>query len=212
MSLLQQYDFDALPYCDVEFDDVQMQARVRVAIEAEMQSLKPKAYLKHLPNPQLNFEQAPMAREAWQKTIQGLPPSDPEACAEALKDTRIATVPSSSSSSSGGPSASTDSLEEWKDALRAARVVVASNDAALETLDLMQASATGPPVWRHHNECTGDMRTAVSRQATILEEKVKDINAHRRSFQHAGAPDLQQIKRRRLAAVSRVNALRDALK
>ena len=71
MSILEEFEFDSLPYVDKEFEDPHMQAAVREAIAAEMRRFKPRrgGYISHLPYPSL--KRTPSIKSSMQSSPNG---------------------------------------------------------------------------------------------------------------------------------------------
>ena len=59
MELLKEYDFDALPYIDKEYDNPLVQDAVHQLISNEMRAFVPRNYISHLPYPKVRVVQSP---------------------------------------------------------------------------------------------------------------------------------------------------------
>ena len=53
---IRDYEFDALPYIDKDYEDPHIRAAVQSIIVAEMRKFTPRDYLANYPLPQLRFE------------------------------------------------------------------------------------------------------------------------------------------------------------
>lgn len=75
MNLLLEYDFDALPYLDNEYDHPEMQNLVHQLIAAEMRTFTPRSdYISHLPYPKSTLEKrSPILQHEMERMERKIP-------------------------------------------------------------------------------------------------------------------------------------------
>jgi len=182
MSILEEFEFDSLPYVDKEFEDPHMQAAVREAIAAEMRRFKPRrgGYISHLPYPSL--KRTPSIKSSMQSSPNG--------------DGNIYSPPTDI------PAPTSDSPTEWRQVNNSLKSRYEDTQSTL--LNMRVADEYGQAVLLASNTALNGNASAVSEyhQQALIE--VNRVNEQRAVEQARADQEIVALKRRRLGSLQRI--------
>lgn len=175
MNLLQEYDFDALPYLDREYDHPEVQAMVHAMIAAEMRTFTPRPdYLNHLPLPHsLTQSRTPIIEHEMSRMEKKIP-------MEQLDFSRY------NADRPNGQMA-TD-VQSWRKAVSNAKIQYENQCNRLMNLELLDMH--GGSLWLHHNQVTEGVVKQVENNVQNVKRKSDELNSLRKQEQEDVRPAL----------------------
>ena len=181
MNLLQEYDFDALPYLDSEYDHPAVQEQVHALIAAEMRTFTPRSdYLSHLPYPKSKLSsRSPILQNEMERMSKQLP-------LEQLDMSRYdAEKPQGQMEKD---------VQSWRKAVANAKVQYEHQSNRLINMELLEAH--GGPLWLQHNKAVDGMQKQVDMNIQGIKRKCDDINSLRKQEQEHVRPALENMSRK----------------
>jgi hypothetical protein len=188
MSLLNQYDFDSLPYIDKEYDHPIVQNAVLELIQEEMNimSKEPKKdYLLHLPLPINLINNQPymnstILQKEYDRKINNISMSK-------VDITRYDVQPP------------VDVLEKdvqaWRSSINNAKSQLEHQLNRSMNLELADKNIT--PMWLEYNSSLEGLDNNINLKTTILKRKIDLINSTRKIEQETSFNELEKMKKRR---------------
>jgi pre-mRNA-splicing factor SPF27 len=194
VNLLQEYDFDSLPYIDKEYDHPMVSQAVHSLIEEEMKTFRPPAdkYLGHLPYPELkkfDYNRSPPTTKGavdlsrYPEDINKLAP---------MKGTN-----------------QHNDIGAWQDAIDNAKVVIEHERNRLMNIDVR--SAMHAPVWLRHNELREGSIAALQTEGVMTRKDIDTVNRKRKERQEDVGGELSEMTWKRDQAIAKSWAIRKTL-
>lgn len=171
MDLLREYEFDALPYIDKEYDHPLVQEAVHKLISDEMRTFKPQNYLHHLPYPQLKH----------------LNDSIPPQPLPKIDTTRYLVE--------GPPPALEKDVNAWRKSINNAKSQIEHQTNNIINLELFEKNSAS--VWLEYNESLEGSTKYVHTLTNNLKRKIDTINAQRKVEQETARFDLGRTLQKR---------------
>lgn len=179
MNLIKEYDFDALPYIDKDYDIPEVRDSVHALIVAEMRSFAPANYLEYLPCPQLNLK-SPVLKSELARVAKG-------GGAVKVDMTRYEALQPEG--------ALENDLQAWKKSLSNIKSQFENQSNRLLNLELNEAHAA--KVWLHHNKALEGTESYFLKQTEKLKTRIEEINLARKTSQENILPTLLQLNYKR---------------
>lgn len=195
MNLLLEYDFDALPYLDSEYDHPEVQNMVHSLIAAEMREFTPRAdYLSHLPYPQSNLASRSSILANEMKRMEKQLPM------EQLDFSRY-----SAEAPQGQMSAD---VQSWRKAVSNAKVQFEHQNNRLMNLELLDVH--GGSLWLHHNQTTEGVQKQVDERLQVIKRKSDELNSLRKQEQEEVRPALMNMNMKSNHALMKAWAIKQS--
>jgi hypothetical protein len=224
MNFINQYDLDALPYVDNEYDEPYMQAIVNNLILEEMRQFSPSNdYLSHLPAYyEPSFGNSEALKTAYERAVassSGAGAENSDKC-DVLKRYQPVSVQSPEG-------ALAKDLQAWRRNLANAKVQCEYNANYLMNLEiqveLMQkqfGEAAAPPaggnglsaLWLQHVNALGDLfEKSLVAQQSAQKRKIDEVNRTRYNEQVRVRSELVKLHKRRCVALENAGQILTAL-
>jgi hypothetical protein len=181
MNLLLEYDFDALPYLDNEYDHPDIQNMVHSLIAAEMRTFTPRSdYLSHLPCPQSNLaarssilqnEMDRMERQIPMEKLDMTRYNVDQPQGQMYKD-----------------------VQSWRKTVASAKIQLEYQNNRLMNLELLDVH--GASLWRHHNQAMEGVQNQVDLTVQGVKRKSDELNSLRKHEQEEVRPALMNMNRK----------------
>ena len=169
---------DALPYIDKEFNDPDMQVRVRALIQEEMRSFKPETdYLAKWPMYEPSFDANPLLQAEWIRV-----------CSEAP----MSKIDTSRYQLEAPPPGLAKDPDAWRRAIDNAQAQLENQGTRLGNLELLQQH--GAKLWLASLNQTEAASRALAREEADLTARIDSINRKRKADQLQAAPQLARLE------------------
>mmetsp|Transcript_32679 Transcript_32679/g.33325 ORF Transcript_32679/g.33325 Transcript_32679/m.33325 type:complete len:219 (+) Transcript_32679:152-808(+) len=183
MDLLKQYDFDALPYIDKEYDNPIVQDAVHQLISSEMRAFIPGSYLAYLPYPKLSFVNTSTFQTEVGRIQNGTSPKLDMSRYDLEKPQGVLEK----------------DIQAWRKSISNVKRSYEYQSNRLMNLELAdESSAT---VWLHYNAVLEQIETNINTQTSTLKRKIDEINLDRKTSQELVRDELLTSLRCRDEAV-----------
>ena len=177
MNLLQEYDFDALPYLDREYDDPEQQRRVHELIAEEMRTFSPRDYLSTLPSFSLS---SPLLASELSRVEKGVPMEKRDFLNCAVDPPQGALQ---------------KDVQAWRKAVMNAKIQYEHQKNRLMNLELLEEH--GGSLWLQHNDAVDGMQRQVDGRVQGVKRKSDEINYQRKRDQEKAMPSIINMTTKR---------------
>jgi len=222
MDIINQYDLDALPYVDNEYDEPYMQAIVNNLILEEMKQFVPAAnYLEHLPPlREVSFDNSEALQTAYERAVIASSSSSTLENPDKI-DVMKRYNPGSIQNPEG---ALKNDLQAWRRNVNNAKVQMEYNSNHLMNLEiqaeLMQNLNSEPSTggnglsayWLQHvNTLKSVFEITLPGKQNAQKRQIDEINRARYNEQMGVRADLEKLNKRRCAALDNARHIQSAL-
>eukprot|EP01041_Mallomonas_annulata_P013075 gene13075-27596_t len=184
MQLLKEYDFDALPYIDKEYDNPMVQDAVHSLISAEMRSFNPGNYLAHLKYPDLKIVSTP----SFQMDI-----------ARIQSGNSMGSINMSRFNVEKPEGVLEKDVQAWRKSISSAKCIFEHQSNRLMNLEIADESIA--PVWLHHNNTLEAIDKSIHMKTNSLKRSIDEINFRRKSEQELALEELHKSTLKRDQAI-----------
>lgn len=179
MDLLREYDFDALPLIDREYDHPEIREAVNDLITNEMRTFTPPDYLAYLPYPSVKFDKSSLLQSELQRVQ-----SSGEASRLKIDTKRYMVEPPESGLE--------NDAQAWKAAVSNAKAQLGQQSNRLLNAEVTLEYAA--PMWLQHNAMLQQLNERVSSSTDELQKEIRSINRARQQMQEEIYPELQKLR------------------
>mmetsp|Transcript_4509 Transcript_4509/g.6914 ORF Transcript_4509/g.6914 Transcript_4509/m.6914 type:complete len:213 (+) Transcript_4509:135-773(+) len=177
MNHLLEYEFDALPYIDKEYEHPAVQDAIHALIADEMRSFAPsKNYISHLPYPRLKFANSAVLQGEMARVANGT-------SLDAVDNSRYCVEKPE------GPLEK--DVQAWKKSVSNAKAQM--EHQANRLLNLEIADSHGSAVWLQSNSAGEGVLRQVNSLTTSVKRKCDEVNLERKTEQEGIAAALERM-------------------
>mmetsp|Transcript_39332 Transcript_39332/g.108472 ORF Transcript_39332/g.108472 Transcript_39332/m.108472 type:complete len:283 (+) Transcript_39332:2-850(+) len=179
MDLLREYDFDALPLIDREYDDPHIRNEVNKLITDEMRNFQPPDYLTYLPYPTLEFKSSKLLLNEMNRLQSGGESS------EGKIDGKRYMVDPPEDALANDPQA-------WRTAVSNAKAQISHQ--ANRVMNAEVAMEYAAPQWLQHNSALQQLKDSYQAKTDAVQGEIRSINRARQLMQEQAYPEIQKLK------------------
>lgn len=195
MNLIQEYEFESLPYIDSEYDDPVVKEAVRAIISQEMKMFSPleKNYLAHLPYPNLSFSKSPNLAVEYDRI------SKTGSRTTERLDTQRYII------KGPGDGPLQKDIQAWRKSVLNAKCQYEYETNKQINLDVVPETINQH--WLAYNKQLDQYNISMQEEVASKKRKISEINVVRRVAQEKASTEINRFVKRRDNATSRQNQI-----